>query len=194
MVVPDKKRLFYLSWLTLFGMSAIGILLISYAQKKGVHDVLLGGKRYYLQFLSGLFFGSLASLFSILLVYNTRLKSVRSFFQNLIHEINPSFANILFYSACAGVGEEVLFRAGIQPLPWVGIWPAAIFFVLLHGYLNPYNLSLTVYGIFLIVICSGFGYLFKFFGLASSITAHFVYDVSMFSMLKYSYKTETKSL
>ena len=38
---------------------------------------------------------------------------------------------------------------------------------------------------FLIVICSGFGYLFNFFGLASSCTAHFVYDVAMFGVLKY---------
>ena len=193
MVVPDKKRLYYLSWLTLFGMSAIGILLIHYLQKKSVHDALLGGKDYYQQVISGLFFGGISSLLSLLLVKSRQLKSVRSFFENLMHEINPSFINILFYSFCASVGEEVLFRAGIQPLPWVGIWPAAVVFVFLHGYLNPYNISLTVYGVFLIVICSGFGYLFKFFGLTSSITAHFVYDVSMFSILKYSYKEDAKS-
>ena len=59
-------------------------------------------------------------------------------------------------------------------------------FVLLHGYINPMNVNLSIYGMLLIVICAGFGYLFKFFGLASCIIAHFIYDVAMFSVLKYS--------
>ncbi len=188
MVVPDKKRLQYFSWLTLLGMSAIGILLISYLQKRDVQTVLLGGKPYYAQVLSGLFFGSLSALLAILLIRGKKFKGVRSFFENLMHELNPSVFNILFYSFCASVGEEVLFRAGIQPLPYIGIWPASVLFVLLHGYINPSNIRLSIYGFFLIVICSGFGYLFKFFGLTSSIVAHFVYDVAMFSMLKYAHR------
>jgi membrane protease YdiL (CAAX protease family) len=187
MVSPNKKRLQYLSWLTLLGMSAIGILLITYVQKRNdLQQVLLGGKPYYQQLLGGLFFGSLAALLAVVLISGKKFKNVRSFFENLMHELNPSFAEIVFYSICAGVGEEVLFRAGIQPL--IGIWPAAILFVFLHGYLHPYNLNLTIYGLFLVVICSGFGYLFKFFGLTSCIIAHFIYDVAMFSVLKYSYR------
>lgn len=186
MVIPDKRRLLYLSWLTLFGMSAIGILLISFFQNREVQPVLLGGKRPYLQFLTGLFFGSLAALLGLILIRGKNFRSVRTFFEDLIGDINPSFLNILVYSLCASVGEEVLFRAGVQPL--IGIWPAAIIFVLLHGYINPYNISLSIYGFFLVVICAGFGYLFKFFGLTSSIIAHFIYDISVFCVLKYAYK------
>ncbi len=191
MVIPDKKRLHYLSWLTLLGMSAMGVLLISFVQKKEVQPVLLGGKAYYLQVITGLFFGSISGLLALLLIRGKRFKSVRTFFETLMHELNPTFLNILFYSFCAGAGEEVLFRAGIQPL--IGIWPASALFVLLHGYINPSNISLTFYGMFLIIICSGFGYLFKFFGLTSVITAHFVYDVAMFSILKYTYRGPNES-
>jgi uncharacterized protein len=186
MAAPDKKRLFYLSWLTLTGMSAIGILLIIYGQKKDVAVVFSGNKMYYRQFLSGLAFGGLASILAVILLKSSMFKGVRTFFTNLINEIQPTFLNILFYSFCASVGEEILFRAGIQP--FIGIWPASLLFVLLHGYINPSNINLTIYGVFLVIICSGFGYLFKFFGIGSCITAHFVYDVSMFSLLKYSYK------
>jgi membrane protease YdiL (CAAX protease family) len=191
MVVPDKKRLQYFSWLTLLGMSAIGILLITYLQKGDVQQVLLGGKPYYIQALTGLFFGAVSSLLAILLIRGKKFKNVRSFFENLMHELNPSFFNILFYSFCAGVGEEVLFRAGIQPL--IGIWPASVLFVLLHGYITPSNLTLSIYGVFLVIICSGFGYLFKFFGLTSSAVAHFIYDVVMFCMLKYTYRGANES-
>ncbi len=188
MVIPDKRRLYYLSWLTLCGMSAIGIVLIHYIQQKEVRDVLFGGKPYYVQFLTGLFFGTFSSLLALLLINGRRFKNVRAFFENLMHEMNPSMVNIVFYSLCASVGEEVLFRAGIQPL--IGIWPAAFLFIFLHGYINPSNISLTIYGLFLVTICGGFGYLFKFFGLFSSTLAHFVYDVSMFSLLKYAHHTK----
>jgi hypothetical protein len=186
MVFSNKRQLQYLSWLTLLGMSAIGILLIHYLQQKGVRTTLLGGKKYYLQLLAGLFFGSLAALLGVLLVNGKRFRNLRIFFEDMIGEINPSLFDILFYSFCASIGEEVLFRAGIQPL--IGIWPAAALFVLLHGYINPANLNLSIYGIFLIAISAGFGYLFKFFGLFSAIIAHLVYDVSMFCVLKYAYR------
>lgn len=194
MVAPGKKQLLYISFLTLFGMSAMGILIISYWQHRDVNSVLLGSapyynhlghKPHYLQAIAGLFFGSLAALFAVALINTRRFRSVKTFFENLITGVNPSFISIIFYSFCAGVGEEILFRAGIQPI--IGIWPAAILFVLLHGYIHPANLNLTIYGIFLIIMSAGFGYLFRFFGLGSAIIAHIVYDVSMFSVLKYSY-------
>jgi hypothetical protein len=190
MIFTEKKRLFYLSWLTLFGMSAIGIVIIHYVQKLGVRQVLLGGKAYYLQSLTGLFFGSLAALLGVLFINGRRFRSLRAFFEEMIGEINPSVVDVLFYSLSAAVGEEVLFRAGIQSL--IGIWPTAVLFVLLHGYINPANINLTIYGVFLVVISAGFGYLFKFFGLFSAMLAHFVYDVSMFFVLKYAYRTNAE--
>ncbi len=184
MIVPDKKRLYYLSLLTLGGMSAIGIVLIHYLQKRDVSQALLGVKNYYLQTLAGLFFGSLSALLALALINGKRFRGVKVFFAELLQDLNPSFGHIIFYSFCASVGEEVLFRAGIQPL--IGIWPASIIFVLLHGYINPANINLTIYGIFLIAICAGFGYLFRFFGLPSAIVAHLIYDIAMFSVIKYS--------
>jgi len=188
MVVPNKKRLQYYSWLTLLGMSAIGILLIHYVQQKEVKQVLWGGKPYYGQVVTGLAFGGISSGLAILLIRGKKFTHVRIFFESQMHQLNPGFLNILFYSFCAGVGEEVLFRAGIQPIHYFGIWPASVLFVVLHGYISPSNMRLSIYGLFLIIICSGFGYLFKYLGLASSCVAHFTYDVAMFSYSKYKYK------
>lgn len=194
MFSPDKKKLQYLSWLTLFGMSAIGILLIQYGQGRSVRAILLGSephyphighKKYFIQLASGIFFGSFSAILGTMLIKAKFLKNVRSFFEEMIGEINPSIAHIIFFSVCAGIGEEMLFRAGLQPI--AGIWPVAIFFVLLHGYINPSNLSLSIYGAFLIVVSAGFGYLFRYFGIFSAITAHIVYDISMFCVLKYAY-------
>lgn len=184
----SKKRIFYLSLVTLVGMGGAGIAIIAFAQKKEVAAVLFGGRNYTEQLISGIDFGALSAALAALLLRNPRFGAVKAFFAQLIQQISPGILNILFYSFCAGVGEEILFRAGIQP--YLGIWPTSFVFVLLHGYIKPSNLNLSIYGVFLIFICAGFGYLFKIFGLLAASTAHFVYDVCMFSLLRYAYKAD----
>jgi uncharacterized protein len=179
----SKTRLFYLSCLTLFGMSALGIVLIKYVQKQPPLFILCSEKDYGRQILTGLVYGLIVAGWAVALLYNPWFKGIRGYFAKLVQDIQPGFFNITFYSFCAGVGEEILFRAGIQPL--IGIWPTALLFVFLHGYIHPQNANLSVYGIFLVFICAGFGYLFRYFGIGACITAHFVYDVAMFSLLRY---------
>lgn len=191
MVRTEKTRMFYLSCLTLFGMSAIGILLVSYGQQKDVSEKLLGGKNYYLQVITGLFFGSLAAIMGLMLINGKYFKNARTYFEDLLEDLNPSLASIVFYAFSASVGEEILFRAGIQGL--IGIWPAALLFVILHGYIVPKNIPLLFYNVFLVVVSAGFGYLFKFFGLGSAVVAHFVYDVAMFCVLKYAFHVKRQS-
>ena len=187
-VRSEKTKLFYLSSLTLFGMSAFGILLIIYVQHKDVSQKLLGGKNYYLQGITGLFFGSLAAILGLVLINGKFFRNARTYFDDLLDDLNPSLASILFYAFSAAVGEEILFRAGIQGA--IGIWPAALLFVILHGYIVPKNIPLVFYNVFLVVVSAGFGYLFKHFGLVSAIVAHFVYDIAMFCVLKYAFHTK----
>ncbi|MCD8528909.1 MAG: CPBP family glutamic-type intramembrane protease [Chitinophagales bacterium] len=86
------------------------------------------------------------------------------------------------------MGEEILFRGAIQY--YIYLWPTAVLFVLLHGYLNPKDKSTFIYGVFLVFISAGFGYLFKFLGIYAAIAAHFIYDVIMFLFVKKQYKKE----
>ena len=86
-------------------------------------------------------------------------------------------------SFAAGVGEEILFRGAIQP--FIGVWPTAIGFVAIHGYLNPMNLKMSIYGILMVVVSAGIGYLFKYEGLYAAITAHFLIDLVLFIKFRY---------
>jgi hypothetical protein len=182
-MIVDRGRLLYLSMLTLFGLSAIGVLFIYFLQERQIIAVLTSGKKPFFQICIGLFYGSFSALLAVLLIRAKPFHGIRNFFSDLINDINPNFAEILLYSASAGIGEEILFRAGLQPL--IGIWPASILFVALHGYIGPKNIKLSIYGVFLIIVSAGLGYLFKFFGLYSSVVAHFIYDVTMFCVLRY---------
>ncbi|HLP11314.1 MAG TPA: CPBP family intramembrane glutamic endopeptidase [Flavobacteriales bacterium] len=94
----------------------------------------------------------------------------------------------VFLSVCAGVGEEILFRGCIQY--YAGIVPTAIIFVAMHGYLNPFDRWVTVYGIVLTAIFIGVGYVMAFSGIYVCIILHIVIDVILFGHLLSSQKNK----
>lgn len=107
----------------------------------------------------------------------------------MMDQLPLTYADGIFLSICAGIGEELLFRAGIQPL--LGPWITSVVFVALHGYLNPWNWKFSMYGLivlpFIVVISFGFVH----FGLWFSIAAHFAYDAVLFVMMIKEKKTSS---
>lgn len=177
-----RKNLFYLSLLTLFGFSIIGLLIIYYIQGIEIVDFFSKGESISKQLMIGLSTGLVTALLAILIIRLPSFQKSRLFFKNLFSRINPGFHHILFYSFCAGVGEEIFFRGAVQP--FLGIWITSIIFVLLHGYISFKNLPLTLYGIFLILVSSSFGYLFDIYGIFACIAAHFLFDVILFLYIR----------
>ncbi|HWN67470.1 MAG TPA: CPBP family intramembrane glutamic endopeptidase [Haliangium sp.] len=77
---------------------------------------------------------------------------------------------ILILALASAVGEELLFRGALQP--WIGIWPQAAIFALLHigPGLRFLPWTVTSFGLGL-----GFGYMVEWSGdLGGPIMAHFV--------------------
>jgi membrane protease YdiL (CAAX protease family) len=99
----------------------------------------------------------------------------------IIDQLPLTYADGIFLSICAGIGEELLFRAGIQPL--LGPWITSIVFVALHGYLNPWNWRFSMYGLIVLpfIFIISFGYIHL--GLWFSISAHFAYDAVLFVIM-----------
>jgi len=79
------------------------------------------------------------------------------------------------------VGEEILFRGAFQPL--FGLWIVAIVFVAIHGYLNLFDWKISIYGLYMVLVAAGFGYLFSGFGIIAASSAHFAFDVIMLRYL-----------
>lgn len=52
----------------------------------------------------------------------------------MIKALRLNWGDILFISICAGVGEELLFRAGMQF--YLGPWLTSLIFVAIHGYFS----------------------------------------------------------
>lgn len=175
----QRKRILLLGWLTLVGFSLLGI---------GIHLFWLGknlptlfefvwnpGIQLALGLISGLVFGFGAWL----IIRQKFFKNQRTKYAHLFSGLNLKTLDIWFISFCAGAGEEIFFRGGIQP--WLGVEITAIIFVAVHGYLNPTNWRLSLYGIYMTGAIIGIGYMAEYFGLLTAVVAHMMIDVVLFT-------------
>lgn len=159
--------------LVLFGI--IGYLVIRNVYDIPPYDVILGPQPWYWQIGVGTLVGLASAAVGWFIIRTALLKDVREFYSDMIKPLQLNLMDIIFISFCAGFGEEILFRGAIQP--WLGVWLTAIIFVAIHGYLNPKNWKLSVYGGFMTVAIAGIGYLADYAGLLSAMVAHTVIDI-----------------
>ena len=95
-------------------------------------------------------------------------------------------------SGCAGIGEEILFRGGIQP--FLGIIWTSLLFVILHGYITPFNGPLTIYGIFMVLAIALLGIATVHLGLVVAIVAHTTIDILLLFKLSRTYSSSSKDI
>ena len=91
--------------------------------------------------------------------------------------IEPSHRNIALLSMFAGVFEELLFRAALQPV--IGLVPAALLFALMHAQsalFAPSRTQAVAYLAIIVAIGLLLGCVFNTFGLWAAIALHSVYD------------------
>jgi len=129
----------------------------------------------------GMIFGVIYAFFALLFMGAPVFEKLPNRVENLVKSMNLNTFDAIFLSVCAGVGEELLFRAGVQPL--LGVWVTSILFVAIHGYLNPVNWRMSLYGLLVLpfILLISFGY--STFGQWFSIGAHFSYDLVLFIVM-----------
>lgn len=170
-----KSQILILALLTLLLFPLIGLTLINLFSDQNFNDVLIMNDSIVVQIIKGSLYGLATSFMAILLFKWNFLKTELEKYQNMLTGMNLNFPDILFISLCAGIGEELLFRAAIQPLLGIGI--TSILFVALHGYLNPYNIRISVYGLYLTLVILGIAYFYSVSGILTAISAHTVIDI-----------------
>lgn len=186
----SRNTFFLLGLFTLLGFTSVGGLIIEQFQDRRFFHIFFGNYSILMQVLIGTAYGVLAAFLAWRLIMTPILADTRKFFGALIRNLNLRFIDIVFISFCAGAGEEILFRGAIQP--YLGIWITAILFVALHGYINPFNWRISIYGILMCLIIAGIGYLNDHVGLTSAIAAHFMIDVYLFTALTNTPNEETE--
>lgn len=175
------RTLFLLGIGTLVVFGGLGILLVEYFQVVDFITMLKRGLPIGWQVVAGIVVGGIAAGLALVIITRDFFKEQMSYYQNLIQTFSWTPASIMFVSFCAGVGEELFFRAGIQP--FLGIGWTSFLFVALHGYLNPSNWRISIYGVCMVGIIAVFGLLFERWGIVTVMVAHMVFDWVLLTFL-----------
>jgi hypothetical protein len=129
-------------------------------------------------------FGILFGLISIWYTEHPYFEKELSNISNRLDGVKINRWNAFYISVCAGVGEEVFFRAALQPL--LGIWVCSFVFVAIHLYFSFKSWKINLFGIALTLFIVVLGWGFETFSLWHAIAGHFAYD---FVLLNYMRKT-----
>ena len=187
----NLKTVYILGWVTLLGFGVGGLSLVYFVNDTCPLDLLASGKALYIQIPLGLLYGFISSLLVILIMSHPVMAKEEERYKDMLGPLNLRWRDILFLSFCAGFGEEMFFRAFLQP--HTGIWICSILFVVLHGYLNPRR-PIFFYGFFLIFDIAGIGWLFDNVGPWTAVSAHFLIDVILLAHLGESEDFEEETL
>jgi len=175
------KKVLTLGLITVLIFGGGGWYLIEYVQDRSFLQLWQAGMPWEAQLGIGSAYGLLTAAAAIGIIRLPFFRKERKFYHRVISQLDLNVPLIIFLSLCAGLGEEIFFRAGLQPL--LGLWLTSVLFVFIHGYLNPRNWRISVYGVAMVLFIAGMGYLFEEVGLLSAIAAHTVLDIVLFLRL-----------
>lgn len=173
-----KSRVYLLGFITLLIFPLPALAALWYFVGKNPWEIMEFDQLLQPIQLIGLSFGMTYAVVCLYLFQLPVFENELDKQERLIASMNLKLIDKIFLSFCAGFGEEILFRAGVQH--GLGIWVTSILFVAIHGYLNPKNWRLSLYGLALLPFIVCLGYAYNTFGLWFCIAAHFSYDLMIF--------------
>jgi uncharacterized protein len=177
----STRNILLLGLITLLGMGGLGLVLQYFFSDYNLMEFYRGYEPIWVQLVVGSIYGLIGAYLGWKIINMPYLAPVRSKYGSMIYQLNLKLPHIIFISICAGVGEEVLFRGIIQE--WLGIWLTAIIFVAIHGYLNPRDKLISIYGAFMTLVIVGMGYLAENTGIIAAMAAHTVVDIYLLHKL-----------
>jgi membrane protease YdiL (CAAX protease family) len=188
----SRNTLFLLAGGSFVLFSAIGWAIMEYFSPVSLSTTLQQGDPLVMQVVWGLILGLSLGTAAWLLVNHPFLKRPKEFFVDIIGPWELTWLEIVLVSCCAGIGEEILFRGGIQP--FLGIIWTSLLFVILHGYITPFNGPLTIYGIFMVLAIALLGLATVHLGLVVAIVAHTTIDILLLFKLSRTYSSSSKDI
>jgi len=170
-----NKKILLLATLTLFGFPLVGWSIAWLVGGPSLSEIFVLQQPLLLQLAVGIATGLFTGWLAWQLIRQPFMDPVRHKYGDTLGAFKLNRLQIVYISLCAGIGEEILFRGIIQP--HIGIWLTSILFVAIHGYLNPMNGRLFIYGIYMTLIIVVIGYFAETIGLYSAMAAHTVIDI-----------------
>lgn len=176
-----NRRIITLGLFTIIGFPLAAFVINYFFSSKSFWDIFISKQGILNELLIGMCLGILSGLFAWRIIKLKILKPVREKYQDVIGSLRMNIGTIIVVSICAGVGEEILFRGILQS--YFGIWITAVGFVAIHGYLNPLDWRISIYGTYMTAAIVIIGYLDQLYGLTSAMLAHTMIDIILFLKL-----------
>lgn len=169
-----------MGWITLIGFPLLAIVLLNWFHGSW-QFIFTNGWPIYWQLVPGIVLGVLIGFSLRIMLKAVFMNKVSLRYADMVRDFGLSRQEFIFLSVCAGVGEEILFRGAFQT--FFGIPITAVGFVAIHGYLNPRDWRIFLYGTVLSLIFIGVGYMMQEIGIYSCIVLHAIIDVILFDFL-----------
>lgn len=176
-----SRKLHLIGWGTLLGFPLAGFILLKFFGLPLIETVFRWKINVTLQLGAGAFIGVLMGLGAKRAITLPAIAPTLDKYSDMIRSMGLKQRHVFFLSFCAGFGEELFFRGALQPL--AGIWITAIVFVAIHGYLNPMNWRISLYGIYMTGVIAVLGYLTELWGIFTACAAHTAIDIVLFNFL-----------
>lgn len=178
----DKRFLMGMALLTLVGFPLLGMAIVKIFSQFPIQIMMRQRVSVVQQFALGLPIGTVMGVISYHVSEMRWIRPSTIKYARRLQNLNLNMIDKVLISICAGFGEELLFRGAIQS--FLGIWPTAVLFVAIHGYLNPKDWRISAYGIMMIVFIGIMGYMMEYWGIWSVIVAHTMIDVVLLLRMK----------
>lgn len=176
-----KSTIYKLGLLTLLVFPIPTFLVLYYVEGIRPIDVLDLESCTLSAILSGLALGMVYALLAMQIIKLPVFEKLPNRIEKMVQEMDLSLWDCFFLSVCAGVGEELLFRSGMQF--YLGPIFTSIFFVAIHGYLDPRNWRMSLYGLIVLPFILIISFALEPIGLWFAIAAHFSYDFVLFRLM-----------
>lgn len=176
-----KKSLLFLGLLTLVVFPIPTFVTLYYAEGIQPLEILDLGSFNADSLGLGIIIGMLYAVLALGFMQASVFQKLPTRIETMVQNMNLSIWDCLFLSICAGVGEELLFRSGVQF--YLGPIITSVIFVAIHGYLNPFNWRMSLYGLIVLPFILLISYALEEFGLWFCIGAHFSYDFVLFYVM-----------
>jgi len=161
--------------LTLLLFGGGGAALIHAVQGRDLLALHTGPWSWWAQLALGTAVGTAMGLFALWMVHRPFMAPILGRYSSMIGPWMTRRSDRLLVSLCAGVGEELFFRGALQF--WLGIPITAVLFVAIHGYLDPRNWRITIYGLAMTAMMIVLGFMAEHQGLLAPMAAHTMIDV-----------------
>lgn len=159
----------------------VGGWLIIMWQGRHAHELLVIERSVPWHLVVGVFMGSAIAAVAWGIISHGAMAEVKQRYVAMLMPWIGSRADRVLVSMAAGVGEEIFFRGAIQH--WLGIPVTAVLFVAVHGYLDPRDLRISAYGLFMTAAMLLIGWVAQHQGLLAPIIAHTVIDIVLLELL-----------